>query len=327
MGADYSKVHRLLQIILLMQQGRAGDAASLAQALGVVERTIYRDLEVLADLGVPYFVDPDVGGYCIHKDFFLPPVQLSTAEALAVLCLGESIGRTDQIALSQPAAKAIEKIRGQLPKRVLQELGDLDQHINIRLPATGPAGEAIRDVFGLVQQAIRTRRALCCRYESLSADRDEAEFLFRPYVLSFDQRAWYTIGDHGGRNDVRRLKLNRFTAVSPTDRPYAIPDDFSLVAFRGKAWRMIRGDRLFKVVIDFDRDVAETVSDTNWHATQEINLHEDGAITFECEVEGLDEIVWWVLGYGPHAVVREPLELADRIAELAKATAGRYARR
>lgn len=44
----------------------------------------------------------------------------------------------------------------------------------------------------------------------------------------------------------------------------------------------------------------------------------------ESRVEGLDEIVWWVLGYGPHAVVREPAELAARVAEMAQAMAARY---
>jgi proteasome accessory factor B len=324
MSADYSRVHRLLRLILLMQQGRAGDARSLADKLGVVERTIYRDLEVLTDLGVPHYFDPETRSYRIRRDFFLPPLQMSIGEALALIALAERIGQTEQIALAGPAATAIEKIRGQLPTRVLDEIGDVDQHIDIRLPATGPVGEAIRDVFGAVQQAIRTRRALRCRYESLNNDTDDGEFLFRPYALSFDHRAWYAIGHHDGRDEIRRLKLNRFVAVIPTDRPYAIPDDFSLASYRGKAWRMIRGDRLYDVAIHFDADFAETVADTNWHATQEIEDHPDGTITFRCQVEGLDEIVWWVLGYGPYARVIEPRELIERVDELVQAMTLKY---
>jgi hypothetical protein len=41
-------------------------------------------------------------------------------------------------------------------------------------------------------------------------------------------------------------------------------------------------------------------------------------------VDGLDEIVWWVLGYGPGATVIEPPELIERVRELAHATAERY---
>lgn len=327
-GADYSKVHRLLRMVTLMQSGEAGDAKQLAELLGVTVRTIYRDLEILAELGIPCYFDESIGAYRIRKDFFLPPVQLTATEALSMLALSQCVGGEEQIALTEPAARAMEKLRGQLPASIRDELSDLGSRIDIRLPATGPDGAAIRDVYAHVREAIRTRRAVRCRYESLNNDTDDNEFHLLPYTLIFDQRAWYTIGLHEGRGEVRRLKLTRFAAVTFTDRPYGIPDDFSLDTFRGKAWRMIRGDRLHRVVIDFDATVADTVSETNWHPTQqEPELHDDGSLTFRCEVEGLDEIVWWVLGYGPHATVREPVELANKVAELAKTTAERYARR
>ncbi|MEX0776840.1 MAG: WYL domain-containing protein [Phycisphaeraceae bacterium] len=324
MSADYSKVHRLLRLLMLMQQGRAGSAANLASALGVTERTVYRDLAVLTDLGIPHYLDEETGGYRIRRDYFLPPLHLSASEALAILALAEGVGRTEQIALTGPAATAIERIRTQLPARVIDELGDIDRHIDIQLPASGPAGEAIQDVFTQVRHAIQSRRALRCQYESLNTETDIGEFVFRPYILSFDQRAWYVIGHHAARNAVRRLKLNRFIAIAPTSKPYAIPDDFSLHAYRGNAWRMIRGDRTFNVAIHFNAIVAETVADTNWHSTQQIENHADGSITFRCEVDGLDEIVWWVLGYGPNARVQEPVELVDRIAELTAAAADLY---
>lgn len=326
---NYSqKIHRLLRLIVLMQQDAAGNAAQLAHLFSVSERTIHRDLETLTDLNIPWFFDDEVGGYRIRRDFFLPPVQLTPAEALAMLALAQCVGGAEQIALTGPAAQATEKIKGQLPAHVLNELGDLGDHIDIHLPATGPPAEAIRDVFADVQHAIRTRRALRCKYESLNSDTDDTvAFFFRPYALSFDQRAWYTIGNHDGRGEVRRLKLNRFTAVEHTDQPYAIPDDFSLDAHRGNAWRMIRGDQSYHIVIDFDRIMADTVSDTNWHRTQQIEEHPDGSITFTCDVDGLDEIVWWILGYGPHAIVREPAELADRVAALTRAAAEHYGSR
>ena len=124
---------------------------------------------------------------------------------------------------------------------------------------------------------------------------------------------------------MRCLKLTPSAQCSATTRPYAIPDDFSIDDHLGHAWRMIRGETQYDVVIDFDAKFAETLSDTRWHAAQEIDFHDDNTITFRCSVDGLDEIVWWVLSMGPHAVVREPAELRERVAELARETAERYA--
>ncbi len=80
---------------------------------------------------------------------------------------------------------------------------------------------------------------------------------------------------------------------------------------------MIRGKDAYEVVIDFNADFAETIADTHWHASQKIDQHEDGSITFRCKVDGLDEIVWWVLSMGPHCRVKKPKELATRVRDLA----------
>jgi predicted DNA-binding transcriptional regulator YafY len=55
-----------------------------------------------------------------------------------------------------------------------------------------------------------------------------------------------------------------------------------------------------------------------------VDWHDDGSITFRCKVDGLDEIVWWVLSMGPHCTVVHPKELADRVCQLAEQTLQRY---
>ena len=51
----------------------------------------------------------------------------------------------------------------------------------------------------------------------------------------------------------------------------------------------------------------------------------DRSLIFRCTVDGLDEIVWWVLSMGPHCTVRKPVELRDLVAEMASRTANLYA--
>ena len=93
----------------------------------------------------------------------------------------------------------------------------------------------------------------------------------------------------------------------------------------GDAWRMIRGSRKYNVEIWFDAEFAETIADTHWHKTQQVAWQADDSIVFRCTVDGLDEIVWWVLSMGPHCVVSKPRALAERVKQLASETAGLYA--
>jgi predicted DNA-binding transcriptional regulator YafY len=316
----YGRIHRLLKIITLIQAETGWNAKKLASECSTSERNVYRDMEMLEGAGIPYYFDELTKGYGIRRDFFMPPVDLTFEEALALIVLAGQIGEKEQIPFTKAAARVVAKVRGQLPDKIRKELSVLDENIEMQL-ARASSEEGVKDVYDHVRNAIANRRALTCSYESLAnRDRDDGDpevFEFKPYRLYFDQRAWYAIGFHGNRDEVRCLRLSRFTQIKPTDKPYNIPDDFSMEERRGKAWRMIKGDTTYQIVLHFDKEFAETVSDTYWHATQVIEWQDDDSIIFRCEVDGLDEIVWWILSMGPHCVVIEPPELVDRVKRLA----------
>lgn len=326
MAADYSRVHRLLKIVTLIQGGGGWTPRRLSQECGTTERTIYRDLKMLEGAGIPYFYDEEKKTYAVRKDFFLPPVQLTLEESLALAALAEHVGGREQVPFTEAAARGIAKVRGQLPTAIRDELERIESTISIHLAAANPP-EAAADVYAVVRFALSRRRALRCEYESIAGDgkknnvqasAKDGIFLFNPYALFFGQRAWYAVGHHDGRHEVRCLKLTRFTRCELTDQTYTIPKDFSLNTHLGDAWRMIRGSKSHEVELEFDRTFAETIADTHWHRTQEVIWREDESIVFRCTVDGLDEIVWWVLSMGPHCVVRKPAELAGRVAEMAK---------
>ena len=156
MPVDYGRVHRLLELISLIHSKQAGNTKALAERYGCAERTIFRDLAVLTDLGVPYYFDEQANGYRIRHDFFLPPVQLTAEEVLALTTLAEQVGKAEQVPFTAPAAKALEKLRGVLPEKVRRELGDLDEHIEVKLAATND-GTGIEDVFTVVSEANAAR--------------------------------------------------------------------------------------------------------------------------------------------------------------------------
>jgi len=247
-------------------------------------------------------------------------VQLTLDETLALAALAEHVGGGEQVPYTKPAERAISKIRGQLPAALRRELESIEHHLHIRLAASMPP-ESAADVYEVVKGSLAARTALRCEYESVTQNGAAAKrtraFLFHPYALFFSQRAWYVVGHHAGHRQIRSLKLNRFTRIEPTDQSYEIPRKFSLSRHLGNAWRMIRGDRRFRIELHFDREFAETIADTWWHPTQDIIWHDDQSITFRCTVDGLDEIVWWIMSMGPHCRVKKPKELAERVQDLA----------
>lgn len=88
-----TRLARLLRVMTLVRGRLARTAADLAGELGVSPRTVFRDLEALGLAGVPCRFDAEAGGYRIDGDFFLPPVQLTLGEAMALSVLGADLGR------------------------------------------------------------------------------------------------------------------------------------------------------------------------------------------------------------------------------------------
>ena len=82
-----SRTGRLFQLMdALRGNRRPVTAGALAEQLGVSERTIYRDIKSLAQLGAP--VEGSAGvGYMLRTGFFLPPLMFDSDE-LEALVLG-----------------------------------------------------------------------------------------------------------------------------------------------------------------------------------------------------------------------------------------------
>lgn len=330
MGKTYTRIHRLLRLITAIQSKRDLNAADLARLCEVHERTIFRDVETLNASGVPCAFDEATHGYRLGAAFFMPPVELTFEEAMAIVALSEEIGDRHQIPFIETVSRVAQKLRAQLPAAVLEAIEPLADHVHIDL-ARRSADDSDRDVYDQMCLAIAQRRVLVCTYEAAkhaaggdSAEMEHDDFEFRPYGLWFCQRAWYAVGHHGSRNAIRRLKLNRFTSVRTTDCPFDPPKHFDLHADLGQAWRMIRGEKRYAVAVRFEPGFADAASETRWHPTQEEEWDADGRVTLRFSIDGLDEIVWWVLGYGPGVTVLEPVELVDRLRQLTSAMAKRY---
>lgn len=317
---------RLLRLITMIQGDRRWRPASIAGHLCVSERTVFRDLQRLEAGGVPVQFDKESGGYFIRRGFFLPPVDLSTEEVCAMLLLADRVAGAEQLPMTRAAASAMEKLKAGLPDALRDLVQEILPSVSFHLAAA--EGEGIEDAWSIVSRAIAERRTIHCSYEPAQAVRDSGQhdaFDFDPYHLYFGQRAWYVVGYHHGRGEWRTLRLSRFSGLHPTERHFDPIEPFSLDKHFGHAWRMIPGDRIRRrIALRFDATVADTVAETYWHRTQEVEYHDDGSITVRFEIDGLDEIAYWVLGYGPHCEVLEPMVLRERVAGMLRQAVSYY---
>lgn len=319
-------LHRLLGELVLLRGHEAWTPASLARRFNVSEKTIRRDMKKLSGTGFPVKFDRATSRYRIESGTFLPAVQLTLDEALALIVICEDVAGRGQVGLLDPALGAMTKIESLLPQSLRDELAKVMDFVEVRLARSGGANSETGH-FALLRDAIVSQTVVRCQYKSLRGESPERSFEFEPYALWYGVRAWYVIGRHRRRGEVRALKLRRFQRIDPSALRFARPSTFSIDTHLGNAWQMIRGETEYDVELHFDAAFAETICETRWHKTQQVHRLDDGSAIVKFRVAGLDEIVWWVLSMGRHCRVVRPRELAERVCDEAAAVMGVHAAR
>lgn len=314
------KVPRLLDFFMMIQGGPPRTAEALARELNVTVRTVRRYINDLDDAKIPVVHDREAGGYRIRGDYFLKPVDLSLGEAVSLALLCEKIAGGRRIPNLGEARLALSKIESNLPLPLRKDVRTLAKRMDVHNASAEHDGKSAA-FHATVRDALRTGTALSAVYEPAKPGAEPEAFEFEPYALFFSVRAWYAVGKHSKRKGLRSLKLVRFKSLQRTPRRYEVPNSFTLEKHLGNAWRMMRGETDHAVELLFDDTFAPGIAETFWHPTQCFKHNPDGSLTMTCTVAGLDEIVWWVLGMGPHCRVVAPKELRERVRDLAQRTA------
>ena len=213
---------RVLRLLNLLQQRRTWTARELAEALGVTDRSVRRDIERLRTLGYPVHATAGVGGgYQLGAGTKLPPLLLDDAEATATavslrMASGGTIAGTSDAAL-----RALAKLDQVMPPRLRAQVRTLHDATAV-LSGTG---EGI-DADLLVTLAKACRDTVRVRFAYAAAGRDASERTVEPVQMVTTGRRWYLMAFDPDRDDWRTFRLDRMLKVqaltlrfTPRDHP------------------------------------------------------------------------------------------------------------
>lgn len=312
----HSRVSRVVKILTALQSGQSYAVDDLAEMFGLSRRTVFRDLKELQNIGVPYHYNVKESSYKIDPEFFLPPIDLNLQEALSLLLLIHKSRDQFQLPFKNSALLAALKIENNLPAKLRKYCNTVLQNISIRGYPQAPAN-SLNKIFSQLQNAIARKRKVTILYHSLFENKDITTEL-SPYHLLYNQRAWYVLGKSSVHKAVRTFKLNRIKELNVSNRCFVDEGNFDVSEYIGRAWSMIPEGRIYNVKLRFLPKVADNVAEVQWHSTQTVTRNKDGSIITEFRVDGLDEIIWWILGYGDQVQVLAPAALRERITQVAR---------
>lgn len=319
---EATRLERILKMVTVLQSERPLGPDDLARKLGMNKRSIYRDLNMLKAVGISYYYDNQAKGYRVEEAALMPPLALKLSEALALLLAAEQVAGAGGLPLMAAARDAAIKIESTLPIHVQRKCGSVLDNTSIRLPARA-RHEGLEGTFKILQKAVRNRRKVQLQYGSFF-EKKLLTLTLSPYHLHYNGRAWYVIGHSSQHREVRIFKLTRIEKITLLEKRYLLDKRFRIDDYLGDAWQLIPEGKVQHVKLRFSKKVSGNVAEVNWHRSQKLTWHKSGTLTFDVDVDGIGEIMWWILGYGAEVEVLEPGILRRRIKQIAQRIVKQY---
>ena len=282
---------------------------SIAQLVELTESskaTVYRDLTVLREAGVP-LASEKVNGEARHRllgGAELPPLTLRPLQVVALQLARQGLELLASTGVVAELDALLAKLRApeQRPRLALAR-----------------AGAGRREVVAKLDQALAQKCRVQMEYRAASRGGRARSVQVEPLLLNVVGGDPYLRGYCVEQQEERTYKIARIervelTAERSTYRPLAPPSE----AFKHavKAWS---GD-LTTVRVRLKAEVAWRAAEYPLVPDQKLIAEGDGAVIVQAQVSGVVEASRWVLAWGAAAEALDPPELRAAVrSELARA--------
>jgi proteasome accessory factor B len=305
----YSQAARLHDVIRLLEARYGATVDELAEECGVTRRTVYRDLDAIAEAGYPLVPERQADGRVVYRFLtgfkHLPPITFSLPELMTLyLCRGQ-LGFLRGTPFQEDLDAIFGRIRSSLPPRSVAHLERIAE-------AVAPRFQGVHDYRSQHGLLASLREALLFQYRVrlhyTPARREPEIYLFDPYTLLFTQGALYLGGYAHNRKALRLFLVDRVQGVELSRERFEVPEDFTPEQLTGGAFGLIN-EAPMAIRVRFAAEIAYLAGERVWHPSQRRELHADGSVTLSLEAGGRTEILAWLYGFVPHVEVLAPAEL------------------
>jgi predicted DNA-binding transcriptional regulator YafY len=230
-----STPQRLQRLDLLASRLKADEAmtvAGLAAEFGVSPRTLFRDIAILRDRGLPVEADRGRGGGVrLHRTWGIGRLTLSYREAvdlLVSLAIAEQL-RSPWLIANLDAIR--RKLRASFAPAMRGRIDGLSARIHVGRGASVPVLQGFSrppdDAVNSLFRAFVEQRLV--RFGYVDAEGRQSERLAEPQRLLLNYPVWYMIGWDLDRGAVRSFRCDRMAGVTVGEEDFALrpPETFA----------------------------------------------------------------------------------------------------
>jgi predicted DNA-binding transcriptional regulator YafY len=313
-----AEVIRQWKILRTLEASRNGESvASLAKLCDVTERTIWRDVAALQEVGFP-LVDEKRDGHTRWKMMphglkGLADSGLSISELASLYFSRALVECLVGTPFQEDASSAMAKVAAALPTRMRAFLDRLPGVLNVKATPLKKREESrYRKHIAALLTAVLEHHQVKMQYYSASS-RQTKEYLVEPYRLAYAQGGMYLLAQVPKYRQLRTFAVERTKSLTVTSATFDAPEGTQAEPFPNSLG-VNTGDAE-RIEIEFLPEAALHIRERSWHPSQQIREKADGSIRLTLNVCNDWALRSWILSFGPLARVISPSALAEAILE------------
>jgi len=310
------RASRLLSILMLLQLRDRLTAEALAAEFEVSVRTIYRDIDKLAEAGVPVYADRGPGGgFRLIDGYRTRLTGLAADEVEAMFMIGLP-GPAAALGIGPAASNAGRKMLAALPRSSGDVAGRMGARFHLD-PVEWYRDDEPLQQLPAIARAVLDQTALAMTYDSWRGVRER---VVEPLGLVLKAGAWYLVA----RSDsvARIYKVANILQYEVRDTHFERPPDFDLAAWwSAETARFEAGLRTGTAQLRATATGLKRLSQLGAYAQRAVKaagaVDDRGWSSLSLPIETIVHAALTLLGIGPEVVVLAPDTLRLRLRELA----------
>jgi predicted DNA-binding transcriptional regulator YafY len=220
------RASRLVNVLLLLQTRPRMTAGELADELEVSVRTIYRDVEALAEAGVPIYAERGPHGGVRLVDGYRTRLTGLTAEEAEAVFLSGMPGPAAELGLGTVVTAARLKVMAALPPELRARAGRVAERFHLDAPGWFQSSDEV-PYLEFLANAVWETRQIRMTYRR-SGRVDPVERTVQPLGLVLKGGTWYVVAEAG--DSIRTYRVSRILEADLSGERFVRPEGFDLAA-------------------------------------------------------------------------------------------------
>lgn len=304
-----NRFDRITAILIQLQSRKIVRAQDLADRFEISLRTVYRDINSLAEAGVPIIGEAGIG-YSIMDGYRLPPVMFTKEEARTFITAEKLVEKFTDLSTQTHYQSAMYKIKAVLRTNEKAMVETLENHIEIRRNNIAFNDENSNTLDTLLK-SITERKALKIQYMAISAD-EPTERIIEPVGIYHENDYWYTVAYCHLRRSYRNFRSDRFEKIELLDRSF----DRQHAPLSDFLNQVREQKNLQLVTIKLDKKVARYIREQRYYYGFVSETQVENALEMVFLTASLEGFARWYLMIAPNATIINPPQLKDTLRRL-----------